>query len=420
MYSTLFSRLIFLSVCLACLPFAGPGFHAVAGAVEGSLAGAASSPPLSIVFLEAKEPIPPDRKIPCRIGIESPNKSQSSTNLPAVARLHGATSQAYPKKSYGITLDSTAALLGMRNSPHWVLNAAYIDRSLMRHKLAYDLFRSLSTPAAPKFASASEFVEVQVNGGYQGVYLLMERVDRQLLGLRLFHSNEASHACIYKAVDHAANFGQAGHGGFEQREPDPLLAPYWQPLDDFTRFVSATSNAEFFDVKTGIASRLDLENAIDFHLLVLLTSNMDGITKNYILARDAQLPGSPAPRFFFVPWDYDATFGRNWNAAPVGTDAWLSNALFDRLLGDATYRAKFVKRWGKLREGLFATPLVQGMIDGNARRLGSAAIRNAARWPVTDGWYPDHTGCAEDIAQMHTWVEGRVKWLDQEISQRTK
>ena len=37
----------------------------------------------------------------------------------------------------------------------------------------------------------------------------------------------------------------------------------------------------------GIAARLDLANAIDFQLLVLLTSNTDGITKNFILARSA-------------------------------------------------------------------------------------------------------------------------------------
>src|SRR5262249_35010856 len=149
--------------------------------------------------------------------------------------------------------------------------------SLMRHKLSYDLFRSLSTKGDKRFAVASQFVELSLNGKYHGVYLLMERVDRQLLELAAYQSNDVSHACIYKAVGHAANFAHAGHAGFEQREPDPLGATYWQPLDDFNRFVSAASEAQLFHPLTGLESRLDLDNAIDFHLLVLVTSNIDGI-----------------------------------------------------------------------------------------------------------------------------------------------
>src|SRR5205085_480718 len=116
-------------------------------------------------------------------------------------------------KSFGVTLNAPASLLGMSSNVHWVLNAAFIDRSFMRHKLSYDLFLALSSPDAPRYAAASRFVEVVLNGKYQGAYLLMQRVDRTLLQLRPFSSNETRHACIYKAVDHAANFGQPGHAG---------------------------------------------------------------------------------------------------------------------------------------------------------------------------------------------------------------
>ena len=112
--------------------------------------------------------------------------------MPGIARVHGGVSQSYSKKSYGITLDAPISLLGMRKSAHWLLNAAYIDRSLMRHKLSYDLFRSLSSPNAPRFAVASRFVEVHLNGKYNGVYLLMERLDGQLLGLRPLNSNDVA------------------------------------------------------------------------------------------------------------------------------------------------------------------------------------------------------------------------------------
>jgi spore coat protein CotH len=246
----------------------------------------------------------------------------------------------------------------------------------------------------------------------------MERIDRQLLELHGFQSNEVSHACIYKAVDHAANFGHRGHAGYEQREPDPLTRAYWQPLDEFDRFVSSEPDLKFFDTQNGIASQLDLDNAIDFHLLVLLTSNLDGITKNFILARNWLGGGQPKPRFFFAPWDYDGTFGRNWDASPVEPTAWPSNHLFDRLMGDRGYRERFAKRWKELRGKQFSSKSIQEMIDTNTRTVREAAHRNATRWREAAAYYPDKLSFDEDVVQMKAWVEARLQWLDGEIQRR--
>src|SRR3954469_10875937 len=377
-----------------------------------------SEPNIPIIRLRAEKGIASDVKVPCTVQFVCPAGAEScpATNLAGVVRYHGASSQAYPKKSFGLTLDAPAPLLGMASSVHWVLNAAFIDRSLMRHKLSYDLFLAIGSVEAPRYAAASRFVEVYLNGNYQGAYLLMQRVDRALLQLRPFSSNETRHACIYKAVDHAANFSQPGHGGYEQREPDPLIGAFWRPLDTFDRFVSTSSDSDFFDSLKGIASRLDMDNAIDFHLLVLLTSNGDGITKNFILARDAPAEAGEERRFFFAPWDYDATFGRNWNATIVPPTAWLSNHLFDRLFANADYRKKYTARWKQLRKNQFSAKALTGSIDSNVRTFGEAVHRNAAKWKAAAGYYPDKLTFEEDIAQMKTWIEERLQWLDQKFA----
>lgn len=398
------------------------GLPALLAAAESATNQIAVAPALNLplVLLEAKEPIVSEKKVSCTVKVVSLDgaKPARTNQWPGVARIHGASSQGYAKKSFGLTLEAPARLLDLREDAHWVLNASYVDRSLMRHKLSYDLFRSLSTKSAGRFAVDSRFVEVYLNGKYHGAYLLMERVDRQLFELPAYRSNDVSHACIYKAVDHAANFSQPGHAGYEQREPDPVLKPWWQPLDEFNQFVSTSSNADFFQPQTGIAARLDLDNAIDFHLLVLLTSNTDGITKNFIIARGQPETGTASARFFFAPWDYDATFGRNWNATEVVPTLWLSNHLFNRLLGHREYRDQFVARWKQLREQQFSAKTIHGLIDANARTLGEAAQRNAARWSASDGSYPDKLTFEEDTAQMKSWTEARLKWLDEEIVQK--
>lgn len=377
-------------------------------------------PNLPIVFLQTTQPIVSDPKVPCRVSLVlPPGVGPGDTNsLPGQVRFHGSSSQGYPKKSFALTLDAPARWLGMQERRDWVLNAAFVDRSLMRHKLSYDLFRCLSTNGQPRFAAASRFVEVNLNGRYHGAYLLMERVDQVLLGFRPYDTKATNQACIYKAIDHTADFSRPDREGFDQREPDPAAGEYWPPLEQFTRFASRAKDAEFFHAETGIASRLDVDSTVDFHLLVLLTSNMDGHDKNFMFARNAPTTAVPKPRFFFVPWDYDATFGRNWEASRVGTTAWLSNHLLDRLLRDPAYRQKFKARWQQLRAQEFSEANLGRLMDENTRTLGEAVQRNAARWRTLDGPYPDRLTFEEDLRQMKRWVAARTQWLDAEIARR--
>jgi spore coat protein H len=289
----------------------------------------------------------------------------------------------------------------------------------MRHKLSYDLFQSLTSEGVNRQASSSRFVDLKLNGKYHGTYLLMERVDGSLLGFVPNGTPSRAPAVLYKAIDHEANFSSPGHSGYEQREPSPEAQEYWTPLNDLNQFVATATDLDFGNAQSGIASRLDTDNAIDFHLLVLLTSNMDGIDKNFILARDAATEAHPAPRFFFVPWDYDATFGRNWEGSPVEPTFWLSNHLFDRLFGHEVFRKRYADRWQALRRRQFSVETVHRMIDDNARSLATAARRNENRWTPIRGGESGALAFIDDVTQMKEWVVARTRWLDAEVERQT-
>jgi spore coat protein CotH len=398
------------------------GFCAPAPAQQTSKSGIDFEPNVPLLFIDYPGRLDYGQKVRAKLRLGFPKASGPQTNdlagpFPCEVKFHGAVSMGFAKKSLGLELDVAEPLLGMQKRTHWVLNAAYIDRSLMRHKLSYDLYRSLGTAENPRFAPSSRFVEVIVNGEYRGAYLLMEQVDRKLLGFRNYSKGDAGHACIYKAVEHAARFDQNGHDGYEQREPNPGTAgDYWKPIEEVNRFANSSRDAAFFDPKNGIASRLDLGSAIDFHLLQLVTCNADSPTKNFIIARDAPRQGKD-PLFFFVPWDFDATFGRDWNAHHVSPQRWLSNYLYDRLLSNAEYRARYVRRWKELRQKQLSEASIVAIIDENARVLGEAAHRNAKRWPTTRGNYPDSLSFEEDLAQMKQFVSARLRWLDGKIAE---
>ncbi len=395
----------------------------VLGAAVARAADPATRPALHppLIRLDASQPIAADPKVPCTMAVDLPPGSPSGQTGPwqGLVRVRGATSQAYPKKSYLVAFEQPVALLDLPKRNQWILNAAYIDRSLMRHKLAYDLFLSLSEPDRPRHAAASRFVEVHLNGKYNGVYLLQQRIDRDVLGLAPFSKDDPAHACLYKAFNHDAGFADAGHSGYEQEEPDPLTAgEYWGPMDTLRAVIHGDA-ATFNDPQKGIASHLDLDNVIDFHLLVLVTGNADGITKNFYLARHRPETGKPAP-MFFVPWDYDGTFGRNWDSSPLRPAFWLSNPLMDRLMHAPGYHDRFVERWRQLRQKQFSPDAIIRMIDDNARVLGPAATRNAERWPTDRPPYRDRLSCDQDIAQMKQWIVQRIQWLDQTVEKSSR
>ncbi len=376
---------------------------------------------LPVLEIRTTKEIGSEPRVACTVRMVSPKqiKDGNSELLKGQIRFRGASSQGYEKKSLAFKLDESTRWLGLQKDRDWVLNAAFVDCSMMRHKLSYDLFQSLSADGAKRYASASRFVEANLNGRYHGVYLLMERVERSLLGLQRFNKSDSRHAAIYKAVDHGADFRQLGHGAYEQHEPEPEELEYWSPIEELNQFVSQAPDSKFFDPNSGISSRVDVDYAIDFHLLLLLTSNMDGNDKNFIIARDAPTAAMQQPRFFFVPWDYDATFGRNWEGSLVEPREWLSNHLFDRLLSNRTYQQKYAARWKELRQRQFSVENISRMIDENAQTLGAAATRNERRWKGNIDPRSGQLTFAEDLKQMKAWVAARTKWLDAEIARRT-
>src|SRR2546428_4239741 len=111
-----------ISRALAQLHGASRVFLILASGSIGSAVRAGTIPDgeanLPTVILEAKEPITGERerKTPCFVKILPPSKDTSGKAGPlrGVVRFHGATSQAYAKKSFAITLDAPAKLLDLR------------------------------------------------------------------------------------------------------------------------------------------------------------------------------------------------------------------------------------------------------------------------------------------------------------------
>ena len=86
-------------------------------------------------------------------------------------RGRGNSTWSQPKKPYRMKFGKKANMFGMGKSKHWVLLANYLDESLMRNTLAYDLSGSMGMEQM-----STVWVDVIMNGEYAGNYQFCENI----------------------------------------------------------------------------------------------------------------------------------------------------------------------------------------------------------------------------------------------------
>ena len=86
-------------------------------------------------------------------------------------RGRGNSTWAQPKKPYKLKLDKKTDVFGMGKNKHWVLLANYLDESLLRNTLAYDLSGNMGMNQM-----STVFVDVILNGQFIGNYQFCEQV----------------------------------------------------------------------------------------------------------------------------------------------------------------------------------------------------------------------------------------------------
>lgn len=109
-------------------------------------------------------------------------KSTYLKKIPITMAIRGESSSIFPKKQWKINFDDKISILGMSKSKKYILQGPYIDKSLIRTKLMYDLSRKLDMYASKTllvelFLNTTENDELDLQRDYWGVYLLMEKIE---------------------------------------------------------------------------------------------------------------------------------------------------------------------------------------------------------------------------------------------------
>jgi hypothetical protein len=273
-----------------------------------------------------------------------------------------------PKRSWKVDVDpgdDDDRIVGMSRLN---LKSMYNDPSQMREAIAWALLRSVGVPAA-----RHTYARVAINGGYQGLYSLIEQVDRSFLRERFGPNNRGN---LYKAycgdvgcatLEHrvGADGDDSGRQYFtshddpdltyrlKTNEDDPGLNGY----DDLARLIRVINDGPFTTdaFRSAVEDILDVRGFLRWASLNVLLGSWDNYfatPANYYLynsgKRGAANDFLDKPYFTFIPWDYDNSLGIDY----AGT-AWQYTNLLDWPANTRAYHQ------GK---GLSHIPLVQNLL----------------------------------------------------------
>lgn len=351
----------------------------------------------------------------------------------------------FPKKSYRIeTQDETGnnlnvSLLGMPEENDWILYAPYTDKSLMRDVLTYKMGNDMG-----RYTPRTRFVELVLNGYYQGIYVLIEKikVDKNRVAIASLNPVDISGEELTGGYLLRVDKLDANDYPGWQAIPNPQLAgtslitfQYHDPKGEdlmvvqqnyikkyMTDFQSSLTISGFENSETGYRHYLDVPAAIDFMLVNEIGKNVDGYSFSTYLYKDKDKQDQLGKLVMGPLWDFNLAFGNvNYSNNAQFFPGWMWNDQhrmfwFRRLMQDAYFVNTMKCRWQELRDGILSNEYFTTYIDSMAIVLEEAQVRNYQRWPILGDyvWPNQFIGMnyQDEIDFLKQWIIGRLEWMD--------
>ena len=395
---------------------------------------------LPILEIDADQSIPDDPKVTAdfRVYYHVDGARNSMLDQPVFEgligiELRGNSTQTFPKKPYNFEIrdaegeDLAIELLGMPEEADWVLRASYLDHTFIRNPLAMHMSRQMG-----RWASRCRLVEVVLNGQYQGIYILMEKIkrDKNRVDINKLKEDEISGddltgGYIYEVTGQGGNFGKSRllkYPKIEDVQPEQLN--YIEAYDD--NFRAIMQSEEYTDSISGYHSVIDVASFIDELLLQEAIRNSDayGWSAYFHKEKEEKLKAGPV-------WDFDQSSGNSSYPDDGVVEGWMfehpktnNTPFFWKKLFEDPYFAYAVRqRWETLRETVFQTDELMEYIDSVAGMISvEAEAREFERWPVlgvnfwreTNGFESRDT-YQKEVDYLKSFLVARWDWMDQQL-----
>jgi len=360
--------------------------------------------------------------------------SKEQVNTRSWIRIRGNTSRHFEKKGYLMKFvdsegaDNNCEVLGMEADNEWVLHGPYLDKTLMRNYMWYNLSGEIM-----EWAPDVRYCEVFINNKYAGVYVLMENVSVGEGRIEVSKYDGKSNASSYilsadresiNNDDVIENFSKYTYRSSSEinieypasRYLNTELVEYIE--DDFSQFEKSLYSFDYTADIYGYEDCIDVSNFVDYFIINEITGNTDaGIFSTYIYK---DIVG----KYKLAVWDFNNACD-NYPESRVSVKGFfmIERPWFDMLIKDEKFSRKIIARYKSLRKDILSDEALKACIDDVQIYLGAAKDRNFKVWEssfdVKNSPFTDKkrhiSSYDEAVKQYETWLFRRLEWLDENI-----
>ena len=322
------------------------------------------------------------------------------------------------------------SLLGMQDENTWILNGPYLDKTLIRNYVSYNIAGKImdSTPEV-------RFCEVYVNGEYQGVYLLVESIGKELTGVTKYKPRWSNGMTSYvlrvdrkqdkdngvflnnlsKYTKKLAIYNAVNVVYPSNEDLNNKLVDYIE--NDFNKFEKMLYS---FDFKK-YPEYIDVDSFVDYMIINEYFKNSDAGTHSTYLYKDIRGKIHMGP-----VWDFNNS-ANNYVQEVYSKENFMfqDKTWYDMLLKDERFTNKVISRYKYLRKNILSDKYIQDYIDNTVNYLGDSIDRNYEVWGYTfteknlkNMLIPDnrnYRSYKEALEQYKEYLHDRGEWMDKNI-----
>lgn len=306
-------------------------------------------------------------------------------------KVRGNLTATFEKKPFTFTLSENASLLGMSQSKNWHLLANATDGSHIRNKIMLDWAEEISEMYQPN----GEWVDLFVNGEYQGLYFLTETIENTESRLNEDPLNSAlvEMELYYRALQDENCIITDRYHYWVAHSESVIQEQTLQDIEDYLNDIeSALYSIDGISEISGrkLNELIDYDSWSDSWLLKEISSDHDlGTTSQFGVVRDWKnrsiLIAGPE-------WDFDGTMGNGmvpWARNPrnlvtaipntKGIESVSQNKWLSQMYQNEDFKALLIRKFEDEVQPKI-TRLLETEIDDYADRIRRPALLDSLRW----------------------------------------
>ncbi len=374
--------------------------------------------------------------------IDNENGGNRLSDTPAFTvssqfRIRGHASRRFEKSPYLLKFidedgkDNAVSVMGMDAHSEWVLHGPYLDKSLVRNYMWYNISGEIMD-----WAPNVRFCEVILDGDYRGLYLMTESItngddcrlnlkmnvkNSEATGylLRIDRPTEEDIESIRDIYTFTERIGRV-NDDIAIRYPgkNRLTEEVAKDIElDFAAFEKSLYSYDHDTENYGYWNWIDEDSFVDYFIINEFSKNVDaGRYSTYMYKAIGE-------KYKLCVWDFNNACD-NFPDDVIDTEGFTmpNRPFYFMLFKDEEFAQHIIERYRQLRKSYLSDEYLMNYIDETLSYLGPAIERNNERWSeVITKWAPlkpetrNVYSHEEAVAQLKNWLLERGQWLDNNI-----